>query len=1273
MNQNFSTHSQGTIVPLTGLTHSHGENEFQHTIDGHAIFRDNPFAHAGNYKTIQYQEGASVEELINFVCIENSWLKNYIIVKIGTDLIPKEQWSRVKLKKNAPVQILVVPQGGGGGKNILRVVALITVAIYAPQIAASMGFTSTVGGVTALTTTGQFVAAGIALVGALAVNAIFPPPKLPNVGGLGTGLSENAVFGFSQVKNVTKPYSSIPRVYGRNKVVPNYAAKPFIQSKGDQQWIYLLFDFGYGPLQLTDLKIGENAIGTYTDIQYVVHNSFGPGSTLSIYNKDVEQDAYALKLLDATYRTVTTTADTTELVLDFQFPAGLNKVDTNTGDVGNFTTSFSVEIRKVGVASWSNYTSYSYSLDGEYARVSGSNRISCTAKTAKPFFVSLTISNLTADQYEIRCIRTTSDSTDKYTYDDVYLAALRSIKNSSPVNVTEIHTIVEMKILATEQLNGVVDEFSAIATSILGKWNGTDWIYEPTRNPAWIYADILRGSATPNPIDDFRIDKTSLLEWANWCDLPSANEPTKPKAQCDFIINGQSTAWQALKLVAATGDASPTVRSGKYSVTIDKQKTTPVQLFTPRNCNSFSAVRSFHDQPDGLRVQFVDPDEQWLPREIVVYDDGKNAGNSTKFEVLELTGITNYHQAWRIGRRALAQGRLRQETYTITTGVENLLATRGDLVRLAYDVPKIGKGWGRISSISGQNITLDEKFTTISVGNYIRVRKNTDIQTDYLVTAVIDQYTVTVSGSLSSVAVGNLCVYGELTQISLDCLVKSVTPMADLNASIELVPYAPEIYTAETDPIPPYNPLISTVNDLIPGEVGNLQASQYVTFINRYPYIAIALSWVGSPPGKIAVNYEIYQKQNGVWVIIGTTQDRFFYAYQNVRLVDESGNVVNLVGQLLEFSVVGVASNGSRIQPDQGAKVSITPTRDTVPPAAPTYLDLDLKNSSQLTLEWGHPNNNDIDGYEVRYSPLFSSLATFESATVAAQKVSYPSNNVTISARFGTYFVKTIDTSGNYSETAAMSITPTNTLFDYKFIQTVQNTTWAGTKSGMEVFDSTKIRTSSTGAAGEYNQDGYYYFTDTIDFGSIYPVRITSSIDAYGFTLTEAISSNTNWDAWLEVRTGTDITTLSDWGTLDTVTSLAYGEGDFNEWRSFHAGDFTGYLLQFRLRTSSDLPTLGVAVKSASIEITAQKRVDSDYDVISAIGGSRINYDSEFQERPAISITQDSVQAGDRYTLTNQSVQGFDIEFFNSSGTSVSRQFDWVASGVGRKVISIPS
>ena len=1269
MNQNSCTPYQDTIVRSADLTHSFGQEEFQHSIVGHAIFRENPFALAGNYTVIEYKEGASVQEIVDFACCENRWLVNYIVVQVGEDLVPREKWHLVKLKKNAPIKILVVPQGGGGGgKNLLRTIAMIAVVVaaayYAPTLAASMGVTSA-GGVAA-------VSAGLALVGTLAVTALFPPPKL-DVSPLSSSLSAERVFGFSQTKNTTKQYSSVPRVYGRVKSVPNYGAKPFIESDGDQQYIYLLFDFGYGPLNLTDLKIGENSVNNYEEVDYVIHPAFVAGDPLEIYNKDVEQEGYSLKLDNTIYRTVTTTLNTDQAVIDFQFPQGLNKLNTSSGNSENYTTTFSIECREVGSSTWLSYQSFPYHLAGEYASVSGANQVSCTAATSKPFFTTLTLNFSTAGQYEIRVLSTTTDSIDPYTFDDVYLAALRSVKNIAPIAPKVPHTIVEMKILATEQLNSVVDEFSAIATSILPVWNGSSWSNQPTRNPAWVYADILRGTGTSRPISDSRIDLPALLEWANWCNEPAGNEPTKPKAQFDFIVSGSSTSWQALKLVSAAGDATPTVKSGKYSVSVDKQKSTPVQLFTPRNCNSFSAVRSFHEQPDALRVQFVDPDEQWLPREILVYDDGKDENNSVTFETLELSGITNYHQAWRIGRRALAQGRLRQEVYTITTGVENLLASRGDLVRLAYDVPKIGKGWARISSISGQVISLDENFTEISIGNYLRVRTSQDIQLDFQVTSVIDSNTVQVSGSLSNILVGQLVVYGPMAQISLDCLVKTVTPMADLKAALELIPYAPAIYTAETDTIPPYSPLISTINDIAPGAVSNLQAFQTLVFVNRYPYISVSLSWIGSPPGEPVFGYEIYERQNSSWVRIGATQDRSFFAYNSVRLIDDFGNPIDLNGKTLEFSVVAVGRNGNKLSIEDSGYCFITVQGDSIKPSPPTYFDLNLRNANSVTLDWGQSPDNDIDYYQIRYSPEFGSTASFEKATIVAEKVPYPGNTVSIQARFGTYMIKSIDTSGNISDEYLSIITPTKTLFDYEFLQEVESLTWTGDKFGLEVYDGTKLRSQNSGIDGEYVSEGYYYFPETINFNGIYAVRIAASINANGFTVSDLISSNTNWDAWLEVRTGTDISTLSDWGTLNTVDSLLFGEGDFGPWRSFTAGDFTGYLLQFRLRTSSSVETLGVNVNSAKVEITGQYRVDGDYDVACAIGGSRVNFAEEYQLRPALSITQQSMATGDYFELSAQDTEGFTIEFFNSSGTSISRSFDWVARGVGRKVVSIPT
>jgi hypothetical protein len=41
---------------------------------------------------------------------------------------------------------------------------------------------------------------------------------------------------------------------------------------------------------------------------------------------------------------------------------------------------------------------------------------------------------------------------------------------------------------------------------------------------------------------------------------------------------------------------------------------------------------------------------------------------------------------------------------------------------------------------------------------------------------------------------------------------------------------------------------------------------------------------------------------------------------------------------------------------------------------------------------------------------------------------------------------------------------------------------------------------------------------------------------------------------------------------------------------------------------------------------------------------------------------------GDFYTITSKTVSGFVIEFFNSSGSTVDRTFDFIAEGVGQVI-----
>ncbi len=49
-------------------------------------------------------------------------------------------------------------------------------------------------------------------------------------------------------------------VLGRHRVFPPYAAQPYTEIDGDDQYWRAMFLIGYGPVELEELKIGETPI-----------------------------------------------------------------------------------------------------------------------------------------------------------------------------------------------------------------------------------------------------------------------------------------------------------------------------------------------------------------------------------------------------------------------------------------------------------------------------------------------------------------------------------------------------------------------------------------------------------------------------------------------------------------------------------------------------------------------------------------------------------------------------------------------------------------------------------------------------------------------------------------------------------------------------------------------------------------------------------------------------------------------------------------------------
>ena len=98
----------------------------------------------------------------------------------------------------------------------------------------------------------------------------------------------------------------------------------------------------------------------------------------------------------------------------------------------------------------------------------------------------------------------------------------------------------------------------------------------------------------------------------------------------------------------------------------------------------------------------------------------------------------------------------------------------------------------------------------------------------------------------------------------------------------------------------------------------------------------------------------------------------------------------------------------------------------------------------------------------------------------------------------------------------------------------------------------------------------------------------------------------------------------------------------------------------------SDNNTATPIVTAVGVTLQLESFTVSENDVVSGTGTKSITYSKAFNLLNSIAITL-SVQdmaSGDKYAITNKSITGFDIAFQNSSGTGISRTFDYVAKGV---------
>lgn len=294
----------------------------------------------------------TVAELVTEALAHVPVLVEYAVVWIGDDRVPRDMWHVVRLKQGAVLNIKC-PMQGGDGKNPLSTILSLGLLAVAPVFGAALAGAAggwiggTFFGVSALTT--AFTGA-INIAGRLLINALIPPAK-PR--GLTSNAAEKPTQFIAGAKNQITPWGVIPLVLGKHRMVPPYAARPYTETVGDQQYVRMLFLAGYGTLEMSDLKIGETSISEYEDVEWEFIPNYDGESIIPLFSNAVLQDDYDVLITQEDGYTLRTTAtDADEISVDITFKNGLTRI-TDTGGKSEVAVQMEIQYSPTGEDDWS--------------------------------------------------------------------------------------------------------------------------------------------------------------------------------------------------------------------------------------------------------------------------------------------------------------------------------------------------------------------------------------------------------------------------------------------------------------------------------------------------------------------------------------------------------------------------------------------------------------------------------------------------------------------------------------------------------------------------------------------------------------------------------------------------------------------------------------------------------------------------------------------------------------------------------------------------------
>lgn len=642
------------------------------------------------------------------------------VLEINGEPVLRADWRKTRISANDNVRFISKPHGGGkGNKQILGLVALVAVSAFAmwagPAAAALIpGLTTAAGGLTAAgTIVGSLLTAGIAIGGSLLINSL-TAPKL----GATNNPTASQIYSAQAQGNAARLGQPLPVSYGREKLFPDFAAAPWSEFVGNDQYQNVLLSIGMGKYAYEEMFVDDTPCWNPTDGVLPSFSSmqvafYAPGEEVTLFPTNVAQAAEVTgqSLPDPNVTPwigpfVANPAGTKAqaIAIDFVFPAGCFTLNKDTGEFGASFVGLVAEYRPVDDAG---------APIGDFSTLFSTSR---TYNSQSPIRDSVKIP-VGDGRYEVRFRRTNAPLNSDTGNNEVIWAGLRAFLKGN--NSFQDVSTIAIRIKATQSTQGSF-RFGVLRTRILPVWDieAGAFVEQPIRSPLWAFYDMATSPQYGAGVTLPKVDFNTIVTLAAQAEARGDH--------FDYTFSSRMAPADAFDKALTVARCKHCWLGDVLSVVRDEWRDVPTMLLTDREIVRGTTQISFtmlgEDDPDAVVLEYID-ENTWRPAQ-VQYPPNSDTFISANATPIQIDGIVNRDHAFREAAFYYRSALYRRENVQIGSEYEGRALTFGSTVRLQSELPQDYGQAGAVLSRSGNELTLDPVPVWADDGqHYMRVRR----------------------------------------------------------------------------------------------------------------------------------------------------------------------------------------------------------------------------------------------------------------------------------------------------------------------------------------------------------------------------------------------------------------------------------------------------------------------------------------------------------------------------------------------------------------------